>query len=333
MGQNILELININKSFGAAKVLKNVSFELEPAEVHALVGGNGAGKSTLMKILTGVYTKDSGDIIINGEKKVIHNTNDAKANNIAMIFEEMSLVPTLSIMENIFLGNEIRKGAFRDVAAMKKRTKEVLGDLGLDLNPDTRVSELSVGLTQMVEIAKAMSKDVQILIFDEPSAALSDQETARLFEIIRQLKAKGVSMIYISHRMNEILEICDRVSILRDGQNVVTEKTANLTMEKIVAYMLGDADSGHQFEWIPRDYDKAGSNILEVKNLKINEKLNDVSFSLKKGEILGFAGLMGSGRTEIMETLFGIRRPEKGEIMVDGKKVVRSGQKRIWTGA
>ncbi|MBQ9030935.1 MAG: sugar ABC transporter ATP-binding protein [Parasporobacterium sp.] len=321
MSQNILELKNINKSFGAAKVLKDVSFELQPAEVHALVGGNGAGKSTLMKIMTGVYTKDSGEIIINGEHKEIHNTNDAKANGIAMIFQEMSLVPTLSIMENIFLGNELKKGAFRDVAAMKKRTREVLEELGLDLNPDTRVSELSVGLTQMVEIAKAVSKDVQILIFDEPSAALSDQETARLFEIIRQLKDKGVSMVYISHRMNEILEICDRVSILRDGQNVITEETANLTMEKIVAYMLGDANSGHQFEWIPRDYDKKGSDVLEVKNLKINEKLDDISFSLKKGEILGFAGLMGSGRTEIMETLFGIRRPEKGEILVGGQKV------------
>ena len=322
MSQYILELKNINKSFGAVKVLKDVSFELLPAEVHALVGGNGAGKSTLMKIMTGVYTKDSGEIIINGENKEIHSTNDAKANGIAMIFQEMSLVPTLSIMENIFLGSEIKKGAFRDVAAMKVKTKEVLEKLGLELDPDTRVSDLSVGMTQMVEIAKAVSKDVKILVFDEPSAALSDSETARLFQIIRQLKENGVSMVYISHRMNEILEICDRVSILRDGQNVTALNTSDVKMEDIIAYMLGDANAGHQFEWIPRTYDENGQDVLEVKNLKINEKLNDVSFSLKKGEILGLAGLMGSGRTEIMETLFGIRKPLGGQILIDGKEIV-----------
>jgi len=322
MTRNILELKNINKSFGAAKVLKDVSFELQPAEVHALVGGNGAGKSTLMKIMTGVYTKDSGDIIINGEKKEIRNTNDAKDNGIAMIFQEMSLVPTLSIMENIFLGCELKKHKMRDVKTMKARTREVLEELGLELDPDTRVSELSVGMTQMVEIAKAVSKDVKILVFDEPSAALSDSETARLFEIIRQLKEKGVSMVYISHRMNEILEICDRVSILRDGMNVTTKETSDLTMEEIVALMLGDANTGHQFEWVPRTYDEEGADVLTVQNIKINEKLNDISFSLKKGEILGFAGLMGSGRTEIMETLFGIRRPLGGHILVEGKETV-----------
>ena len=322
MSQNVLELKNINKSFGTAKVLKNVCFELLPDEVHALVGGNGAGKSTLMKIMTGVYTKDSGEIIVGGVQKEIHNTNDARNNGIAMIFQEMSLVPTLSIMENIFLGCELKKNGFRDISGMKQKTREVLASLGLSLDPDTRVSELSVGMTQMVEIAKAVSKDVKILVFDEPSAALSDSETARLFEIIRQLKQNGVSMVYISHRMNEILEICDRVSILRDGQNVVTKETKELTLEDIVSYMLGDANSGHQFEWVPREYDEDGPDVLEVKNLKINDKLDDISFSLKKGEILGFAGLVGSGRTEIMETLFGIRKPLHGRIVVNGQDTV-----------
>lgn len=321
MVQSILKMEHINKSFGNVKVLKDVSFDLKKGEVHALVGGNGAGKSTLMKIMTGVYAKDSGDIFINGEKKKIHNTIDAEANGIAMIFQEMSLVSTLTVAENIFLGNEIRRRGLCDTTSMRKKTEEVLEELGLELDPDTRVSDLSVGMCQMVEIAKAVSKNAKILIFDEPSAALSDSETSRLFDMIRQLKDKGVSMVYISHRMNEILEICDRVSILKDGRNVTTKDKDDLTMEKIVGYMFGDQSSGPKFEWVEREYNRDAEDILTVSHLKINDKLTDINFSLKPGEILGLAGLMGSGRTEIMETIFGIRKSLGGEVDLNGRKI------------
>lgn len=322
MEQCILKMEHINKSFGNAKILKDVNFDLRKGEVHALVGGNGAGKSTLMKIMTGVYTKDSGDIIIDGEKREIQSTIDAESYGIAMIFQEMSLVPAMSVSENIFLGHELKKNGLRDVKSMKKMSVDILDKLGLDLDPDVRVSDLSVGMCQMVEIAKALSKEAKILIFDEPSAALSDTETERLFQIIRQLKEEGVSIVYISHRMNEILEICDRISILKDGTNVTTQDKENLTMEKIVSFMLGDNNTRPKFAWIEREYDRNAEDVLTVRHLKINDRLSDINFSLKPGEILGLAGLMGSGRTEIMETLFGIRKALSGEIYLRGEKVI-----------
>ena len=321
MSQSILKMEQIVKSFGAVNVLKGVDFDLAKGEVHALVGGNGAGKSTLMKIMTGVYTKDSGKVIIKGEEKEIKSTNDAKENGIAMIFQEMSLVPSLTIAENIFLGYELKKHGMRDVKLMKQETEKVLKRLGLDLDPGTPVSELSVGLCQMVEIAKAVSKNASILVFDEPSAALSDSETEFLFKMIRQLKEEGVSMVYISHRMNEILEICDRVTVIRDGKKVITEKVENLTMEEIVAQMMGNEAKETKFEYVPREYDCNAEDLLTVKHLKINDKIDDINFSIKPGQILGLAGLMGAGRTEIMETLFGLRKAVSGSIELEGKKV------------
>ena len=321
MSQSILKMEQIVKSFGAVNVLKGVDFDLAKGEVHALVGGNGAGKSTLMKIMTGVYTKDSGKVIIKGEEKEIKSTNDAKENGIAMIFQEMSLVPSLTIAENIFLGYELKKHGMRDVKLMKQETEKVLKRLGLDLDPGTPVSELSVGLCQMVEIAKAVSKNASILVFDEPSAALSDSETEFLFKMIRQLKEEGVSMVYISHRMNEILEICDRVTVIRDGKKVITEKVENLTMEEIVAQMMGNEAKETKFEYVPREYDRNAEDLLTVKHLKINDKIDDINFSIKPGQILGLAGLMGAGRTEIMETLFGLRKAVSGSIELEGKKV------------
>lgn len=322
MSQTVLKMEGINKSFGDAKVLKNVHFDLEYGEVHALVGGNGAGKSTLMKIMTGVYTLDSGKIYVNGEETVISKPLDAKNKGIGMIFQELSLVQTLTVSENIFLGNEIVKNGFRDIAAMNKKTKEVLDKLGIEVDPDTVVSELSVGMSQMVEIAKAVSKDAKILVFDEPTAALSDSETERLFEMIQQLKKEGVSMVYISHRMNEILRIADRITILKDGEHVVTEEIKNMTLDKIVSYMMGGSSGGgHKFEWVERDYDENAPDVLTVEHLKINDKISDISFSLKPKEILGFAGLMGSGRTEIMETLFGLRQKQGGKVYLEGKEI------------
>ncbi|MCF0229595.1 MAG: sugar ABC transporter ATP-binding protein [Parasporobacterium sp.] len=322
MSQAILKMEGINKSFGSARVLKDVHFDLDHAEVHALVGGNGAGKSTLMKIMTGVYTLDTGKIFINGEEVAIHQPLDAKNKGIGMIFQEMSLVQTLTVYENIFLGSEITRGGLRDIKEMRRKTREVLEKLGIDIDPDTVVSDLSVGMTQMVEIAKAVSKDARILIFDEPTAALSDSETKRLFQMIRQLKEQGISMVYISHRMNEILEIADRITILKDGENVLTEEIKNMTLDKIVSGMMGGTSGqGHRFEWVERTYDENAPDLLTVEHLKVNNKIDDISFSLKPGEILGFAGLMGSGRTEIMETLFGLRKKEGGRVLMEGKEI------------
>lgn len=318
----ILKMEGINKSFGDARVLKNVHFELKHGEIHALVGGNGAGKSTLMKIITGVYTLGSGKIYVNGKETVIEKPLDAKNQGIAMIFQELSLIQSMTVAENIFLGTEIVRHGVRDIKQMRQKTEAVLKRLGIDVDPDTKVSELSVGVSQMVEIAKAVSKDAKILVFDEPTAALSDSETVRLFEMMEQLKKEGVSMVYISHRMNEILNICDRITILKDGEYITTKETGEMTLDKMVSYMMGGASGGgHKFEWVSRQYDETAPDVLTVEHLDINDKIKDISFSLKPGEILGFAGLMASGRTEIMETLFGQRRRRGGTVKLEGKEV------------
>ena len=322
MENTVLKMEGICKSFGDAKVLKNVQFELKHGEVHALAGGNGAGKSTLMKIMTGVYTHDEGKIFIDGKETVIEKPLDAKEQGIAMIFQELSLVQTMTVAENIFLGTEIVKNGVRDVKAMNEKTSQILHRLGMDISPSTVVSELSVGMSQMVEIAKAVSKDAKILVFDEPTAALSDSETKHLFEIINQLKNEGVSMVYISHRMNEILSICDSITILKDGEHVTTQDIKDMTLDKIVSYMMGGTSGkGHKFEWVERKHDENAKDVLKVEHLKVNEKINDISFSLKHGEIVGFAGLMGSGRTEILESLFGLRKKEGGTVTLDDKEV------------
>lgn len=320
MSTQILEMSRINKSFSNVKVLKNVDFSLKKGEVHALIGSNGAGKSTLMKILTGVYDFDSGDIKI--DNQVIDGLRvDAKACGISMIFQELSLIPTMTVAENIFLGNEISVGLKLNKKEMKEKTRELLHALGLDIDPDIEVSKLSTGMSQMVEIAKAISKDSKILVFDEPTTALSDKEAAQLFELIEDLKAGGMTIVYISHRMKEIFDIADRITVLRDGATVLTEEINNVSLKEIVAAMISESSKADNFIWKQRDYDIDGEDILTVNHLKIDDKVDDISFSIKKGEIVGIAGLMGSGRTEILESLFGIRKIISGEILVENKEV------------
>lgn len=319
MSEYVLEMKGIQKSF-AVPVLKGVDFSMKKGEVHALVGGNGAGKSTLMKIMTGVYQKDAGEIFINGNPVNIHSIHDANDNGIAMIFQELSLIPTMTVAENIFLGEEVTTHGFRDVTAMNQRAEAVLAELGIDVEPDTVVGTLSVGVSQMVEIAKAVSKNARILILDEPTASLSDSETEHLFELIADLKAKGVSMVYISHRMNEILKIADAITILRDGIIAHTDRIEHMDLDSIIKYMLGDG-AGNKFNWVERSYDTEAEDLLTVEHLKVNDKISDISFSLKPGEILGFAGLMGSGRTEILETLFGRRAMQGGTVKIHGKEM------------
>lgn len=320
MSQYVLEMEGIHKSFNGVKVLEDVSFRLKPGSVHALVGGNGAGKSTLMKILTGVYTCEKGTIKISNEEVKIHNPHDANTKGIRMIFQELSLIPTLTVAENIFLTNEPKKaGYIINNKEMINKTKELLEKFCIGVNPNAVVNTLGVGYCQLIEIAKALSLEAKILIMDEPTASLSESETVILFDTIRKLKKRGVSIIYISHRMNEIFQVADEVTVLRDGKNIITDSTKDLTMEKIIECMIG-ASVEKTFEWKERSYKQDGSNILEVKGLCINEKIKDISFSLKKGEVLGIAGLMGSGRTEIVQAIFGIDKRIKGDIYIAGKK-------------
>lgn len=333
MERPIIKLENISKSFFGVTVLKDVKFEVFPGQVNALVGGNGAGKSTLMKILTGVYTKDSGTIWFNGKETTFNNYKDAFQHGIAMIFQEMSSVPTLTVTENIFLNNELlKKNRFLDRPAMRKKAVELLDRLGVDINPDSVVGDLTVGEKQMVEIVKALSSDARILVMDEPTASLSAKEVDKLFQIVENLKKQGIAIIYISHRMNEILSIADKVTVLRDGRIVGELDNQDLKVEAIISYMMGDR-GGTSFEWMPPEKEISDQVVLNVEHLDINERVRDISFNLHKGEVIGFAGLLSSGRTEILETLFGIRKPRGGVIRIDGKPVpVRSVQDAIRSG-
>ena len=321
MSDYIMTLEGVKKAFAGVTVLDNVDFRLKRGTVHALVGGNGAGKSTLMKILIGVYSHDAGIIKINGEETTIDNYSVANKKGISLIFQELSLVPDMTVYENIFLNRELQKGIIRDVNTMKKKAKEILANLGLDnIDVNAYIRDLSVGRCQLIEIAKALSIDCSILVMDEPTASLSDKETELLFDIIEKLKSNGVSIVYISHRMNEIFRVADEVSVLRNGKMVITEDIKNLDMKKLIDYIIGSSVE-KTMEWHDRTVPIGEELLLEVKNLNYKNRLKDVSFKLRKGEVLGFAGLMGSGRTELLHILFGLEKPDSGEIILDGKQV------------
>lgn len=315
-----LEMNQICKSFSGVVVLNNVNFKLKQGEVHAIMGGNGAGKSTLMKILTGVYTNDGGSIKVNGKEVKFSSPNDSKNNGVTMIFQELSLVPTLTVAENIFLNQEPTKSGLIDYKTIKQKTKELLDSFEIDIDPDTVVSDLSVGYCQLIEITKALSRETKILVMDEPTASLSESETVILFNLVRRLKSKGVSIVYISHRMSEIFGIADALTVLRDGKDVMTKDCEHLNMEQVIEAMLGNKLE-KAFEWVERDYKGDNSTILEVKSLSVGTSVQNVSFNLKKGEIIGIAGLMASGRTEILESIFGIRKITSGNIILEGKEI------------
>jgi ribose transport system ATP-binding protein len=317
-----VELKGIVKSFGGNTVLQDVDFQLRKGEVHALVGGNGAGKSTLMKILEGVHVPDAGEVRVDGTTVQIHSPQDAKAHGIAMIFQEFSLVPTLSVAQNIFLNSEPHTGmGLLDDRECERRTRELFAELGEEVDPKTVVADLSTGYWQLTEIAKALARDARILIMDEPTSSLTRTETEALFELIRELKAREISIVYISHRMEEVFQVADRVTVLRNGRHVITEETANLTLEQIIDHIVGQKME-QAFEWKERQVNRTGTPLLEVEGLTASGRFRDVSFRLYPGEILGVAGLMGSGRTEIARALFGIDRIEAGEINIRGRPVV-----------
>ena len=320
MNNTILKMTNINKQFSGVHALKGVDFNLRKGEVHALIGENGAGKSTLMKILTGIYKADSGEIFVFNDKCDFNSVKDSQEKGIAIIHQELNLIPDLTVAQNIFLGREINglMGFIND-RKMNEEAKKILKFVGAEINPYDKVSNLTIGKQQMVEIAKAISFDSKILILDEPTATLTDGEVKELFRIMVELKQKGIAMIYISHRMNEIEVISDRVTVLRDGEYIATGDTNSLTKEKIIKMMVGREITGEIKENKDR---KAFSEVsLEVNNLEGENKFRNISFKLHKGEILGFCGLMGAGRTELARGICGADKLKYGEIFVNGEKV------------
>ncbi len=308
------------KSFPGVRALHNIQFDLMPGEVHALMGENGAGKSTLMKILAGVYKRDSGDILCDGQPVDFHNPREAQAAGIGIIHQELQLMNHLSVAQNIFIGREPRGrlGVFLDEDKLNAQAREILARMHVKIDPRAIVGSLTVARQQMVEIAKALSYESRVLIMDEPTSALNDAEIAELFRIIRELKNRGVGVVYISHKMDELKQIADRVTVMRDGEYVATVTAKDTTVEAVIGMMVGRTLS-EAAPLKPRADD--GEVALEVKHLNAGPLVRDVSFVLRRGEILGFAGLMGAGRTEVARAVFGADPVESGETIVKGKPV------------
>ena len=318
--ESLLRMEGIYKSFPGVQALSDARFDLRYGEVHALVGENGAGKSTLMKILGGIYHKDAGQVMLEGNEVVITSPGMAQHLGISIIHQELNLMPHLTVAQNIFIGREPR-GKIPFVVDDKATNEKALGLfelLNLRLDPNTKVSDLTVAKQQMVEIAKALSFNAKILVMDEPTAALTDTEIDELFTVIRQLREKGVGIVHISHRLEELKQISDRVTVMRDGRYIDTLKTSEANIDRIISLMVGRTI----YESAPEFPEKPNQDVvLEVRNLNRGKALRDVNFNLKKGEILGFAGLIGAGRTEVARAIFGADPRETGEILIKGKQV------------
>jgi ribose transport system ATP-binding protein len=319
MGEVILTMKDIDKSFPGVHALDNVSFELQRGEVHALMGENGAGKSTLMKVLTGIYKKDSGTITYDGKDVEFTNPREAQQAGIVIVHQELNMLSHLTVAQNIFIGCEYMKGTMIDDARMNAESTKLFERLNINIDPTETMSKLTVGKQQMCEIAKAISHEAQVIVFDEPSAALTESEVSELFEIIRDLKKKDIGIIYITHRMDEVKVITDRVSVMRDGAYVGTLISENSTKNDIINMMVGRViyEEPKTASKVPKD----APVVLKVEHLNAGRLVKDVSFELHKGEILGFSGLMGAGRTETARAIFGADIKESGDIYIDGKKV------------
>lgn len=313
---HLLEMKNIHKRFPGVYVLKGVNLVLDAGEVHAIVGENGAGKSTLINVLGGIYPKDEGDILINGQPVEIKHINDAQKAGISIIHQELMLEPYLTVAENIFLNRYPMKRGLIDYGTMFEKAQEYIDELGIDIKADEYVYKLSIARQQMVEIVKAVSFNSRIIVMDEPTSSISDKEVQALFENIHKLKRRGIGIIYISHRFSELPEICDVVTVLRDGESIACKKVSETNNDELVKLMVGR----EMTNYYTRTYNKPGNVVLEVENLSSN-RVKDISFSLREGEILGFAGLVGAGRSEVMKAILGFDQKTGGKVRIQGKEV------------
>jgi ribose transport system ATP-binding protein len=316
-----VELRGIRKSFDGTPVLVDVDFEVRGGEVHALAGGNGAGKSTLMKILQGVYSLDAGEILLDGRPVRFASIHEAQAAGVGMVFQEFSLIPTLTVARNVCLNAEARRAGvlLRDGDSVR-RTREVFAEMGVDVDPHAVVAGLGTAYWQLTEIAKALAKDARILVMDEPTASLARHEAEALFDLVRRLKERGIAIIYISHRMEEIYRIADRITVLRDGRRLFTRPIADVTPHQVVEGIVGHSVEG-ALSYRDRAVARAAEPLLSVRHLQAEPRLRDISLDVHPGEIVGLAGLMGSGRTELAQCLFGVIRPQAGQILVRGRPV------------
>ncbi|MGB8928396.1 MAG: galactose/methyl galactoside ABC transporter ATP-binding protein MglA [Pantoea agglomerans] len=315
----LLEMTDVSKSFPGVKALDNVNLKVRPHSVHALMGENGAGKSTLLKCLFGIYKKDTGSILFQGKEIDYKSSKEALENGVSMVHQELNLVLQRTVMDNMWLGRYPRKGFFVDQDKMYRDTKAIFDELDIDIDPRDKVANLSVSQMQMIEIAKAFSYDAKIVIMDEPTSSLTEKEVNHLFTIIRKLKDRGCGIVYISHKMEEIFQLCDEITILRDGQWITSQPLEGLDMDKIISMMVGRSLN----QRFPDRTNVPGETILEVRHLTSlrQPSIRDISFDLRKGEILCIAGLVGAKRTDIVETLFGIREKSGGTIKLHGKPI------------
>lgn len=313
----VIKMEHISKSFSGVKVLDDVNFFLKPGEVHALMGENGAGKSTLVKILSGIYAADAGTITMNGSEIQVHSVHDAMEQGIALIHQEICVVPEMTVAENMYLGNMPQKYGFVKKAERLERAKKVWDELKLDIDLNAKLKDLNIAQQQMVEIATALTRDIKVLIMDEPTSSLSNREIEALFEQIRRIRDKGTSIIYISHRMEETFRICDSITVLRDGKFAGSSAVKDIDEEGIIRMMVGrELDEKFHTSYRP----VGGEPVLQVRGLT-TDVVEDISFDLRKGEVLGFAGLVGAGRTEIMNAILGLDKMHAGEITLFGERV------------
>lgn len=312
----ILTLKNITKEFPGVKALDDVTINIERGTIHGLVGENGAGKSTLIKVLAGIYQPNKGEIILDGKPCRFNSPIEARRAGISVVHQEIKLAEPLSVAENMFLGNVQLKNGLADWKGMRRRAREIVEDLGMDIDINAQVSSLTVAKKQIVEIMHAINNNSRILIMDEPSAVLTDRELEVMFRIVKQLRDKGITIIYISHRLDEIFGLCSNVSVLRDGRHIDTIPVASIDRQGLINMMVG-REMGQEY---PKEVGNVGGTILEVKNLS-RGILQDISFEVKSGEVFGISGLVGAGRTELARAILGIDKPESGEVYVRGKKV------------
>lgn len=318
MSEYVVELKNITKRFPGVVAMRNMSIGIRPGEIHGLIGENGAGKSTLIKVLTGVHIPEEGDIYVDGKKKVFKNPVQARETGIACVYQELNIVSQLSVVDNVFMGRAIKKGPLLDYAKMEAVAKDALTTLGHpEIDVKAECGKLGIGLQQMVEIAKAVSLDAKLIIMDEPTSSLGKEEIEQLMETVRNLKKKGIAILFVSHKLEELFELCDRVTVMRDGEHIVTEDISNITEDQLISAMVGRTLEN----LFPKEFGVKGDVWLEGRNLNEVGVLHDVSFKAHAGQITCFAGLVGAGRTETMRAIFGADPLDSGEIYIKGQKV------------